>query len=174
MTDTVAKYDGGLESCRRWDERRLAYPMNRKNRATFYLAYHDMPGDKIPGFLRDLELNESVLRYLMVRVEETPEESVERQRRGRPFKLEEKTSGHLKAVLRRLHGFIHASQVPELVAAVGTIMKSARDRSSPTRTTPFNSIRAHACCGEINTPAGTFNSNLDFDSPVPGLIRRIV
>ena len=74
VTDTVAKYGGSLESCRRWDERRLAYPMKRKNRATFYLAYHDMPGDMIPGFLRDLELNESVLRYLMVRVDEPPEE----------------------------------------------------------------------------------------------------
>lgn len=74
VTDTVAKYDGSLETCRRWDERRLAYPMKRKNRATFYIAYHDMPGDKIPGFLRDLELNERVLRYLMLKVEECPEE----------------------------------------------------------------------------------------------------
>ena len=74
VTDTVAKYDGKLETCRRWDERRLSYPMNRKNRATFYIAYHEMPGDKIPGFLRDLELNERVLRYLMLKVEDCPEE----------------------------------------------------------------------------------------------------
>ncbi len=38
VTDTVAKYDGSLETCRRWDERRLAYPMKTKNRAAFYLA----------------------------------------------------------------------------------------------------------------------------------------
>lgn len=74
VTDTVAKYGGDVDSCRRWDERRLAYPMKRKNRATFYLAYHQMPSDKIQGFLRDLELNERVLRYLMLRVDETPEE----------------------------------------------------------------------------------------------------
>ena len=74
VTDTVAKYDGKLETCRRWDERRLSYPMNRKNRATFYIAYQEMPGDKIPGFLRDLELNERVLRYLMLKVEDCPEE----------------------------------------------------------------------------------------------------
>lgn len=74
VTDTIAKYGGGLESCRRWDERRLAYPMARKNRATFYLAYHDMTPDQIPSFLRDLELNERVLRYMMLKVEETPEE----------------------------------------------------------------------------------------------------
>ena len=27
VTDTVAKYGGSLDCCRRWDERRLAYPM---------------------------------------------------------------------------------------------------------------------------------------------------
>ena len=74
VTDTVAKYGGTVESCRRWDERRLTYPMARKNRATFFLAYHDMPGDKIPGFRRDLELNERVLRYMMLAVDEVPEE----------------------------------------------------------------------------------------------------
>lgn len=76
VTDTVAKYGGSVKSCRRWDERRLTYPMARKNRATFYLAYHDMPGDKIPGFRRDLELNERVLRYMMLSTEEVPEEEL--------------------------------------------------------------------------------------------------
>lgn len=74
VTDTVTKYGGSVKSCRRWDERRLAYPMERKNRATFFLAYHDMPGDMIPGFRRDLELNERVLRYLMLAAEEVPED----------------------------------------------------------------------------------------------------
>ena len=74
VTDTVAKYDGKVHTCRRWDERRLSYPMKRKNRATYYLTYHEMPGDTISGFLRDLELNERVLRYMMLKVEECPEE----------------------------------------------------------------------------------------------------
>ena len=78
VTDTVTKWDGALETCRRWDERRLAYPMKRKNRATYYIAYHSMPGDKIPGFLRDLELNERVLRYMMLKAEECPEEERKR------------------------------------------------------------------------------------------------
>lgn len=74
VTDTVAKYGGTIKTCRRWDERRLAYPIRRKNRATFYLAYHEMPGDSIPGFRRDLELNERVLRYMMVTTDELPED----------------------------------------------------------------------------------------------------
>ncbi len=74
VTDTITKYDGTVLSCRRWDEKRLAYPINRKNRATYYLAYLEMPGDKIPGFRRDFELNERVLRYLMVNVDECSED----------------------------------------------------------------------------------------------------
>ncbi|MEM8710971.1 MAG: 30S ribosomal protein S6 [Planctomycetota bacterium] len=74
VTDTITKYEGTLHSCRRWTEKRLAYPIKRKNRATYYLAYFEMSGDKIPGFLRDFELNERVLRSLMVSVDEVSEE----------------------------------------------------------------------------------------------------
>jgi small subunit ribosomal protein S6 len=74
VSDTITKYDGTIHSCRRWDEKRLAYPINRKNRATYYLAYFEMPGDKIPGFRRDFELNERVLRSLIVCVDEVSED----------------------------------------------------------------------------------------------------
>ncbi|QDV06613.1 30S ribosomal protein S6 [Planctomycetes bacterium Poly30] len=74
VTDTITKYDGTIHSCRRWDEKRLAYPINRKNRATYYLAYFEMAGDKIPGFRRDFELNERVLRSLIVCVDEVSED----------------------------------------------------------------------------------------------------
>lgn len=74
VSDTITKYDGTIHSCRRWDEKRLAYPINRKNRATYYLAYFEMPGDKIPGFRRDFELNERVLRSLIVCADEVSED----------------------------------------------------------------------------------------------------
>lgn len=77
VTDTITKYQGDLKACRRWDERRLAYPINRKKRATFFISYFEMDGEQIPGFLRDLELNERVLRSLMVRVDAMPEEELE-------------------------------------------------------------------------------------------------
>ncbi|MEL6431118.1 MAG: 30S ribosomal protein S6 [Planctomycetota bacterium] len=77
VKDTITKYDGDLKSCRRWDERRLAYPIKRKNRATYFIAYHGMDTDRIPGFLRDLELNERVLRHMMVKVDDLPEKELE-------------------------------------------------------------------------------------------------
>lgn len=77
VTDTIAKYEGDLKACRRWDERRLAYPINRKKRATYFISFFEMDSAQIPGFLRDLELNERVLRSLMVRVDGMPDEELE-------------------------------------------------------------------------------------------------
>ena len=77
VTDTLKKYDATIHAYRRWDERRLAYPIRRKNRATFFISYFEMPGDRIPAFRRDLELNERVLRYLMIAVDGLPEGEVD-------------------------------------------------------------------------------------------------
>ncbi|MEZ6017807.1 MAG: 30S ribosomal protein S6 [Planctomycetota bacterium] len=73
VTDTLQKYGANVHACRRWDERRLAYPINRKNRATYFLSYFEMPGDNIPGLRRELEFNERVLRYMLLAVDGLPE-----------------------------------------------------------------------------------------------------
>ncbi len=77
VTDTLKKYDATIHTVRRWDERRLAYPIRRKNRATYFLAYFEMPGPKIPSFRRDLDLNERVLRYMFIAVDGLPEGEVD-------------------------------------------------------------------------------------------------
>ena len=77
VTDTLKKYDANVHACRRWDERRLAYPIRRKNRATYFISYFEMPGDRLPAFRRDLELNERVLRYLLTAVDALPEGEAE-------------------------------------------------------------------------------------------------
>ncbi len=72
IVDAVAKHGGAVRTSRRWDERRLAYPIKNKNRATFVLCYLEMPGASLPGLRRELELSERVLRYLLLRVDEIP------------------------------------------------------------------------------------------------------
>jgi ribosomal protein S6 len=72
VTDTLAKHGAKVLSARRWDERKLAYPIDKKNRATFLLAYYEMGNQHIPELRRDLELNERVLRYLILQVEALP------------------------------------------------------------------------------------------------------
>lgn len=77
VTGLLEKHGATIHSARRWDERRLAYPIGGKNRATFLLAYFSIPADNIPPMRRDFELNESVLRNMELLVEAIPEEEAE-------------------------------------------------------------------------------------------------
>ncbi len=77
VTGTLEKYGATVLSARRWDERRLAYPIKKKNRATFLLTYFQIPAANIPDMRRDFELNETVLRSLELVVDEVPESEME-------------------------------------------------------------------------------------------------
>lgn len=77
VTGTLEKHGATVMTARRWDERRLAYPIKKKNRATFLLTYFQIPGENIPAMRRDFELNDSVLRSLELAVDEVPEGETE-------------------------------------------------------------------------------------------------
>ena len=66
VTETLSKHGASVRCARRWDERKLAYPIRRRRRATFCLAFYEMGSESIAALRRDLELNENVLRYLML------------------------------------------------------------------------------------------------------------
>ena len=72
VTDTLKKHGAKILSARRWDERRLAYPIQRRRRATFFLTFYEMANAGIGPLRRDLELNENVLRYLILAQEAVP------------------------------------------------------------------------------------------------------
>jgi small subunit ribosomal protein S6 len=73
ITSTLEKHGATVHTARRWDERRLAYPIKKRNRATFLLSYFEIPGENIPAMRRDFELNETVLRSLEIAVDAIPE-----------------------------------------------------------------------------------------------------
>jgi ribosomal protein S6 len=73
----IEKHGGKVRTSRRWAERRLSYPIRRRNRATYLLSYLELPQEHIPGLHRDLEINDMVLRHLFMRAEEVPAEEVE-------------------------------------------------------------------------------------------------
>jgi len=72
VTDLIAKHGGSVLSVRRWAERRLAYPVRGRRRGTYLLTYYEIPREGIPTLVRDLDLSETVLRYLLLGVEEIP------------------------------------------------------------------------------------------------------
>tara|TARA_R110002126_G_scaffold105905_6_gene240555 strand:- start:797 stop:1456 length:660 start_codon:yes stop_codon:yes gene_type:complete len=77
VTDMLAKHGAQLHCVRRWDERRMTYPIAHRQRATYFLAYFEMPNTEQAAFRRDLDLTETVLRYLMLAVDALPEGEIE-------------------------------------------------------------------------------------------------
>jgi ribosomal protein S6 len=73
VTDLIAKHGGTVTTARHWGERNLAYPINRKSRATYLLSFYELPNAGILPFVRDLDLSVPVMRYLLTAVDMVPE-----------------------------------------------------------------------------------------------------
>ena len=58
-----------LLASRPWDERRLAYPVKGHKKGLYYLTYFKAEGKEVVNIERDLTLNESVLRHLILKVD---------------------------------------------------------------------------------------------------------
>jgi small subunit ribosomal protein S6 len=76
-TALIEKHGGKVLSARRWDERKLAYTISQRRRGTFLLAYGELDAAGVATLRRELDLTESVLRYLILKVEAVPEKELE-------------------------------------------------------------------------------------------------
>jgi len=72
IVDLFGKHKAEVVSARRWDERRLAYPIKGQQRATYLLVYFKSEHLAPAAIRRELDFSESVLRHLILRVEEVP------------------------------------------------------------------------------------------------------
>jgi small subunit ribosomal protein S6 len=53
-----------------WGRRRLAYPINKLTEGQYVLFLANLPAQALSGLEREFRLNEEILRFLIVRVEE--------------------------------------------------------------------------------------------------------
>lgn len=63
---------------KKWDDRKLAYPMGQHKRGLYVLAFFETEPDKITGIERDVQLSEKLLRVLVVRRDRLTPEAVEK------------------------------------------------------------------------------------------------
>ncbi len=73
VVQLLEKHGATVHTARRWDERALAYPIRGKRRATFLLSYFEAPGEGLAAMRRDLEINDTVLRFLHLSASEVPQ-----------------------------------------------------------------------------------------------------
>ena len=71
------KHGAKVLSGRRWDERRLAYTIKGQQRGTYLLVYFSANTQVLSAIRRDLQFNESLLRFLLVDCEDVPQTAYE-------------------------------------------------------------------------------------------------
>ena len=54
---------------RLWEERRLAYPIKGQKKGTYWLTYFRVEGQELPKITRQSELNDNILRSLLLKVD---------------------------------------------------------------------------------------------------------
>jgi small subunit ribosomal protein S6 len=54
---------------RPWEERRLAYPIKGHKKGLYYLIYFRTEGNNLASMERDFQLNETILRALMLHID---------------------------------------------------------------------------------------------------------
>ncbi len=67
-----------LLGIKKWDERRLAYPIGRQKRGLYVLSFFEAAAENIPGMERDVQLSETALRVLILRKENMTQEDIEK------------------------------------------------------------------------------------------------
>ncbi|MBX7168916.1 MAG: 30S ribosomal protein S6 [Pirellulales bacterium] len=66
---TVTKLGGEMLVSRLWEERRLAYPIKGQRKGTYWLSYFRLDSNQLTALNREFELNESILRSLVLKVD---------------------------------------------------------------------------------------------------------
>ena len=72
-TDIVEQGKGKVTKTETWGLKNLAYKIDRNRKAHFVLLNIDAPGDVIAELERQSRINEDIIRYLTVRVDELEE-----------------------------------------------------------------------------------------------------
>ena len=69
ISKMIENAGGEMLVSRLWEERRLAYPINGQRKGTYWLTYFRVEGQKLPQITRQSELNDNVLRSLLLKVD---------------------------------------------------------------------------------------------------------
>lgn len=75
----IEKRGGEVVSLKKWDERRLAYEIQKKNRGTYIIVYFNCVTSGITQIERDINLSENIVRAMIIRGENVTEEDMTKE-----------------------------------------------------------------------------------------------
>ncbi len=82
IEDIISQAGGNVLVNRLWMEQKLAYPIDKHQKGTYWLAYYEIDGPAIPKVDRALQLFETVLRHMTIKLEPVLVEAILDNARG--------------------------------------------------------------------------------------------
>jgi len=76
INDLIARANGEVLAMRKWDDRRLAYEINKQKRGVYILAYISCPADQVAHLERDVQVSDQLLRVLILKADHLTEEEI--------------------------------------------------------------------------------------------------
>lgn len=95
VNDILTEAGGEVHVNRLWMEQKLAYPIDKHQKGTYWLAYYEIEGVKIPEIDRALHLAEPVIRHLTVKLEPRLVEPILANARGDSIKMSTPTDSNV-------------------------------------------------------------------------------
>lgn len=85
LEEIITAAGGEIHVSRMWMEQKLAYPVDKHQKGTYYLIYFDMEGPSLPKIDRAFKLCEPVVRELTIRLDPRLVEPILANARGESF-----------------------------------------------------------------------------------------
>ena len=85
LDDIISNNGGEVHVSRMWMEQKLAYPIDKHQKGTYYLIYFSMEGPNLPKIDRAFKLSEPVIRELTIRLDPRLVEPILANARGEHF-----------------------------------------------------------------------------------------
>jgi small subunit ribosomal protein S6 len=117
VNNILQRADAEVVAMRKWQERKLAYDIDRATRGTYILCYFKADGRRISGIEKDVHLSEKVIRVLVLTTEKRPAEMLERDISGEPEKPVEKPAEETAATEASATPAEEAGKAPEAAPA---------------------------------------------------------
>lgn len=73
FSEIITNMGGEIKNTESWGLRSLAYKIKKNRKGHYVLMHVDAPSDAILEMERQMRINEDVLRYISLRIEEVPE-----------------------------------------------------------------------------------------------------
>ena len=89
----IEQHGGNILVLKKWDERKLAYEINKNKRGTYILTLFTAPSTAVGPIERDVKLSEDVLRVMILKADHLTAEEIQNHEPQKPEPREDRPRG---------------------------------------------------------------------------------